>query len=97
MNAEREIYAMNAVILCERPYIIPFKSGNEPTYNAQIHRIGANNVATDKSTLVSNRRRGGGACRIRLCRPVVFPGRFCGPVTRGKPTCYAGHKLAHLP
>jgi len=87
---------MNAVILCERPYIIPFISGKEPTYNEQIHRIGANNVATDQSTLVSYRRRGGGSGGLCLYRTVVFPGRFRGPVTRGNPTCYAGHKLAQL-
>ena len=70
---------MNAVILHERPYIIPSTSGKEPTYIAQKTELGHVMWRLIKALLFLIILAGVGLVGYAYVGPLFFPADFAAP------------------
>jgi hypothetical protein len=70
---------MNAVILGERPYIIPLRRGKEPTYIAQTTELGQNMWRLIKALLFVIILAGVGLVAYAYIGPLFFPSDFAAP------------------
>ncbi|WP_375255462.1 hypothetical protein [Yoonia sp.] len=70
---------MNAVILRERPYIIPLIRGKEPTYIEQNNELGRVMWRLIKALLFLIILAGGGFVAYAYVGPLFFPADFAAP------------------